>query len=227
MSLPKQLAELWFETTKVPLTEAYGLTEASPAVSITQLQANINTSESFDLNSECIGLPLPSTEIAIRDPQGIDLPIGSAGELCVRGPQVMSGYWKHKNENDEIFYSDLFLRTGDCAIMNNQGFLFLVDRIKDMIIISGFNVYPNEIERVLAQMPQVLEVAVVGVKTPDGNEHVKACIVKSDPLLTKSQVLIYARNHLTGYKIPRRVEFYNELPKSAVGKILRRELKTL
>ncbi len=227
MSLPKQLAGLWFETTKVQLTEAYGLTEASPAVSINQVQANINKIEPSDLDRECIGLPLPSTEIAIRDPKGIDLPVGSAGELCVRGPQVMSGYWHRKNETDEIFYSDLFLRTGDCALMNHQGFLFLIDRIKDMIIVSGFNVYPNEIERVIAQMPQVLEVAVVGVETPDGNEHVKACIVKRDQLLTKAQVLTHARKHLTGYKIPRRVEFYNELPKSAVGKILRRELKTL
>ena len=227
MSLPSNLAHLWFNKTQVPLIEAYGLTEASPAVSINQLQTRTHAHEPEDLAGECIGLPLPSTEIAIRDSNGQDLPIGSPGELCVRGPQVMSGYWLRPNETNEIFYADLFLRTGDYALMNDQGFLFLIDRIKDMIIISGFNVYPNEIEQVIAQMPEVLEVAVVGVKTADGNEHVKACIVKRDPLLTKAQVLIHTRAHLTGYKIPRRIEFYTELPKSSVGKILRRELKKI
>lgn len=216
MALQPCVAEDWLNQTKTPLIQAYGLTEASPAVSI-----NLLTKTPYP-NS--IGLPLPSTEIMIRDEYGMNVDLGLPGELCVRGPQVTTGYFGHPEDHQTLFYADGFLRTGDRASMNHEGFLFLIDRIKDMILVSGFNVYPNEVEHVIAQLPGVFEVGVVGVK--EGmNEVVKACVVKQDPSLTKEDILTHARAHLTGYKVPKIIEFYTELPKTNVGKVLRRALR--
>ena len=217
MSLQESVAHLWQEQTHTIILEAYGLTETSPAVSINPMNLKAYNGS--------IGLPLPSTEIAIRDENGIDLPIGEAGELCVKGPQVMSGYWNSPAETAKVFWQDGFLRTGDRVTIDKMGFLYLIDRLKDLIIVSGFNVYPNEIENVISQIPGVLEVGVVGVVTDGANEAVKACIVKRDPNLTAAEITTYARKHLTAYKVPKIIEFYKELPKTNVGKILRRALK--
>ncbi len=217
MALQKSIAELWFEKTKTHALEAYGLTETSPAVTMNPL-----TMKTYNGS---IGLPLPSTEIAIRDESGNDLGPGEAGELCVKGPQVMPGYWQRPDETSLVFWPDGFLRTGDIAKVNKQGFVFLVDRKKDMILVSGFNVYPNEVEQIIGLMPDVLEVGVVGVEDDSGGEVVKACIVKENPELSKEQVIAHCRKHLTAYKVPRIVSFCNELPKTNVGKVLRRKLK--
>ena len=217
MALQQTIAELWLQKTKKPLIEAYGLTETSPAVCINPLGQPSHPGS--------IGLPIPSTELSIRDELGHECPPGIAGELCVRGPQVMKGYWQHPEETAHVFWNDGFLRTGDSAHIDEDGFVYLVDRIKDLIIVSGFNVYPSEVEQVIAKMPQVLEVGVVGQKTKSGNERIKACIVRRDPTLTSEEVIAFCRQHLTGYKIPKVIEFYSELPKTNVGKILRRMLK--
>jgi len=173
-----------------------------------------------------IGLPLPSTDVSIRNDKGQELALGEAGELCIKGPQVTSGYWERPEESAEIFWSDGFLRTGDIAKMDDKGFIYLVDRKKDMILVSGFNVYPNEVEQVISLLPGVLEVGVVGVKGDESSgERVKACVVKRDPALTAEDIIAHAREHLTAYKIPKIIEFYDELPKTNVGKILRRALK--
>ena len=216
MALQKSVAEAWFEKTNTHILEAYGLTETSPAVTINPL----------DLKSYngSIGLPLPSTDISIRDDDGHELAQGEAGELCIKGPQVMPGYWQRADESSLVFWPDGFLRTGDIAKVDQQGFVYLVDRKKDMILVSGFNVYPNEVEQIIGSMPGVLEVGVIGVDEASG-EVVKACIVKSDPELTKEDVITHCRKHLTAYKIPKRLEFFDDLPKSNIGKILRRSLK--
>ncbi len=217
MALQKSVSKLWQEKTKSPILEAYGLTETSPAVTINPM--------SLKEYNGSIGLPLPSTNISIRDESGNEVSSGTKGELCVKGPQVMAGYWQRQDETDLVFWPDGYLRTGDVARFDEQGFIYLVDRIKDMILVSGFNVYPNEVEQVISQMPGVLEVGVIGVRDEDSSEKVKACIVKRDPTLTASDVIAYSREHLTAYKIPKIVEFYPELPKTNVGKILRRALK--
>lgn len=216
MALQKSVSVQWHETTHSPILEAYGLTEASPAVAINPMYLT-------DYNGS-IGLPLPSTNISIRSPEGKNVAIGEAGELSISGPQVMRGYWQRPDETALVFWPDGYLRTGDIATMDDHGFIYLLDRIKDMILISGFNVYPNEIEQVIGHMPGVLEVGVIGVAGDDGTEKVKACIVKRDPSLTAEQVIAHARKHLTAYKIPKIVEFYTELPKTNVGKILKRAL---
>lgn len=216
MALQKSVAEAWFKKTNTHILEAYGLTETSPAVTINPLNLK-------EYNGS-IGLPLPSTEISIRDDEGHELAQGEAGELCVQGPQVMPGYWQRTDESHIVFWPDGFLRTGDVAKIDKEGFVYLVDRKKDMIVVSGFNVYPNEVEQVIGLMPGVLEVGVIGVNEASG-EVVKACIVKKDPELTKTDVITHCRQHLTAYKIPKRLEFYDDLPKSNVGKILRRSLK--
>ena len=172
-----------------------------------------------------IGLPISSTDGAIKDEDGNFLPVGEAGELCIRGPQVMKGYWQRPEATDEVIDSDGWLHTGDIAIMTEDGYFKIVDRKKDMILVSGFNVYPNEIEDVLALHPKVLEVAAVGVPDEKSGEVVSVFIVKKDPSLTKEDVLAFCKENLTGYKRPRYVEFKDELPKSNVGKILRRELR--
>lgn len=217
MALQKSVSIQWHEQTKARILEAYGLTETSPAVTINPMYLE-------EYNSS-IGLPLPSTNISIRDDDGQELPIGKEGELCVKGPQVMQGYWKRQDETNLVFWPDGFLRTGDIAIIDTNGFIYLVDRKKDMILVSGFNVYPNEVEQVIGLLPGVLEVGVIGVDNGEGGEKVKACVVKRDPSLTAEQIIAHTRQHLTAYKVPKVVEFYNELPKTSVGKILRRSLR--
>ena len=217
MALSLAIAERWRSVVGSPIVEAYGLTEASPAVAINLL--------SEDTHQGSIGLPLPSTDIAIRNEHGEDCKLGDIGELCILGPQVMKGYWQQTDETANVFWADKYLRTGDSVRMDEQGFIYLVDRLKEMIIVSGFNVYPNEVEQVIAQMPQVREVGVIGVMSKSGNEQIKACVVSTDPALTAEDIIAYCRLHLTGYKIPKIVSFYPELPKTNVGKVLRRMLK--
>jgi len=217
MAIHKAVAERWKAVTKVPLLEGYGLTECSPAVCMNPL----NLKE----YSGNIGFPLPSTEVSIRDENDIELKFNMPGELCIRGPQVMAGYWNNIEETKAILTEDGWLLTGDIAIIDELGHVKIVDRKKDMIIISGFNVYPNEIEDIIALMPQVREVAVVGVPHEILGEQIKACIVKSDGALTEKMVLEHCRTLLTGYKIPKIIEFFPSLPKSNIGKILRKELK--
>lgn len=215
MAVQKAVADKWKAVTRVPLIEAYGLTECSPAVSINPLYIG-------EYNGS-IGLPLPSTEVDIRDDEGRSLPIGQPGELCAKGPQVMQGYWKRPEETKKIL-KDGWLYTGDIAVMDEAGFLRIVDRKKDMILVSGFNVYPNEIEEVISSHPQVAEVAVIGVPYAAG-EKVRAYVVKSSSSLTAEEVLAHCRLSLTNYKIPKEIIFRSELPKTNVGKVLRRALR--
>ena len=215
-AVQRAVAEKWKRITGVPLIEAYGLTEASPGVCINPLDMT-------DYNGS-IGLPLPGTDVSIRDDEGHELPAGEPGELCVRGPQVMPGYWDKPEENEETFFGD-FLRTGDVANYDEQGFFYIVDRKKDMILVSGFNVYPNEIEDVVAQHPKVLEAACVGIPDDRSGEVVKVFVVKKDDSLTENELIDFCRKELTGYKVPKQVAFIDELPKSNVGKILRKELR--
>ncbi|MFT4178194.1 MAG: long-chain fatty acid--CoA ligase [Thermomonas sp.] len=217
MAVQRAVAEKWQKVTGVTLAEAYGLTETSPAVCINPL----------DLRgyNGSIGLPVPSTNVCIKDDEGRILPAGEVGELCVHGPQVMKGYWQRPEETAKVIDADGWLHTGDMARMDEAGYFYIVDRKKDMILVSGFNVYPNEVEDVIAMMPGVLEVAAIGVPDDKSGEAVKVFIVKKDPSLTADQVKAFCRENLTGYKQPRFVEFREELPKSNVGKILRKELR--
>ena len=217
MAVQRAVAERWKQITGVTLIEAYGLTETSPA-------ATMNPLDMPEYNG-CIGLPISSTEVAIRDDDGKDLPLGEPGELCIRGPQVMKGYWNRPDETAKVIMDDGFLRTGDVAVMSSDGYVKIVDRKKDMILVSGFNVYPNEIEDVLAMHPGVLESAAVGVPDEKTGEAIKIFVVKKDPNLTEASILEHCRANLTGYKIPRQIAFRTELPKTNVGKILRRELR--
>ena len=217
MAVQRAVAERWKQVTGVTLVEAYGLTETSPA-------ACINPMDIAEYNG-AIGLPIPSTDACVKDENGAILPMGEVGELCIQGPQVMKGYWQRPDETANAIDSDGWLHTGDMARMDEKGFFYIVDRKKDMILVSGFNVYPNEVEDVIAMMPGVLEVAAVGVPDDKSGEAVKVVIVKKDPALTAEQVKAHARENLTGYKQPRFVEFRTELPKTNVGKILRRELR--
>lgn len=217
MAVQKSVALKWRQVTGKPLIEAYGLTETSPA-------ATINPLDLGDFNG-AIGLPISSTEIAIRDDQGNDLSVGQAGEICIRGPQVMKGYWLRPDETATVFYADGFLRTGDVGVMDEKGFVRIVDRKKDMILVSGFNVYPNEVEAVVAMHPAVMEVAAVGVPSEHSGEAVKIFVVLKDKSVTKEQLIAHCKENLTGYKVPHLVEFRDDLPKTNVGKILRRALK--
>lgn len=217
MALQKSVSLRWAAMTKSRVLEAYGLTETSPAAMINPMY--------LEGYNGSIGLPLPSTDATIRDDEGNDVPIGTSGELCIKGPQVMAGYWNRPDETALVFTKDGFLKTGDIARMDEQGFIYLVDRKKDMIVVSGFNVYPNEVEQVIGLHPGVLEVGVIGVVDGESGERVKACIVKKDPSLTAEQVIAHCREHLTAYKVPKIIEFRDELPKTNVGKILRRALK--
>ena len=217
MAVQRSVAERWQKVTGVTLVEAYGLTETSPA-------ACINPMDLAEYNG-AIGLPIPSTDACIKDEEGRMLPVGEVGELCIKGPQVMRGYWQRPEDTAAAIDADGWLHTGDMARMDEGGFFYIVDRKKDMILVSGFNVYPNEIEDVIAMMPGVLEVAAVGVPDDKSGEAVKLVIVRKDPTLTAEQVKAHARNELTGYKQPRYIEFRDELPKTNVGKILRRELR--
>lgn len=217
MAVQRAVAERWKQVTGVTLVEAYGLTETSPA-------ACINPMDLKDYNG-AIGLPIPSTDACVKDEDGRTLPVGEVGELCIKGPQVMRGYWQRPEETANVIDADGWLHTGDMAKMDQRGYFYIVDRKKDMILVSGFNVYPNEVEDVIAMMPGVLEVAAVGVPDEKSGEAVKVVIVKKDPSLTAEQVKAHARENLTGYKQPKLVEFRSELPKTNVGKILRRELR--
>jgi long-chain acyl-CoA synthetase len=217
MAVQQPVAERWQKLTGTPLLEAYGLTETSPAVCINPLN--------LEEYNGSIGLPVPSTEVSVQDEDGQLLPQGEVGELCVRGPQVMKGYWQKPEETAKVLSSDGWLKTGDVAQMDELGFFRIVDRLKDMILVSGFNVYPNEIESVIAGHEGVLEVGVIGQPDDACGEIVKAVIVRKDPALDAAAIIAYCREHLTGYKIPRIVEFRDELPKTNVGKILRRELR--
>ncbi len=217
MAVQRSVAEHWKKVTGVTLVEAYGLTETSPA-------ACINPMDMKEYNG-CIGLPISSTECCIMDADGNRLPPGEPGELCVRGPQVMKGYWQRPEETAKVMAEGDWLRTGDVAIMTDDGYFKIVDRKKDMILVSGFNVYPNEIEDVVAMHPKVLEVAAIGVPDPHSGEVVKICVVKKDDSLTEQELKTFCKEHLTGYKRPKIVAFHTELPKTNVGKILRRELR--
>jgi len=217
MAVQKAVADKWLQITGTPIVEGYGLSETSPVVAA-------NRCDITDFTGT-IGLPLPSTEIRILDEAGNECPFGTAGEIAVRGPQVMAGYWQRDDETAKVMTPDGFFKTGDVGIMNEQGYTRIVDRKKDMILVSGFNVYPNEIEGVVAALPGVLEVACVGVPDQHSGEAVKLYIVKKDPALTSEQVLAYCKEQLTGYKRPKFVEFRETLPKTNVGKILRRELR--
>ncbi len=217
MAVQEAVAIRWKEVTGSPLIEAYGLTETSPAATINPLD--------LPAYNGSIGLPVPSTDIELRDDAGKAVPLGQPGELCIRGPQVMAGYWQRPDETAKVIDNNGWLASGDVGIMDERGFIRIVDRKKDMILVSGFNVYPNEIEGVLAMHPGVLECAAIGVPDKKSGEAVRLYIVKRDPALTADDVLKHCREHLTGYKCPRDVEFRSELPKSNVGKILRRELR--
>jgi long-chain acyl-CoA synthetase len=217
MAVQRAVAEHWKAVTGNSVIEAYGLTEASPGV----------TANPLDLAefSGAIGMPVPNTDIAIRADDGRDLPVGEAGELCVRGPQVMKGYWKHPEETAAVMTADGFLRTGDIVVMDPRGFIRIVDRKKDMILVSGFNVYPNEIEEVVGRHPGVLEVGAVGVPNQVSGEAVKIAVVRLDHSLTADDLRAFCQANLTAYKVPRVIEFRCELPKTNVGKILRRALR--
>ena len=217
MAVQRAVAEQWKKVTGTTLIEAYGLTETSPA-------ACINPMDMEDYNGS-IGLPISSTECGIMNDEGELLPQGERGEIVIRGPQVMKGYWQRPEETAKVIMADGWLRTGDIGIMNEAGFFKIVDRKKDMILVSGFNVFPNEIEDVVAMHPKVLEVAAIGIPDPKSSEAVKIFVVKADPTLTVDELRSHCAEQLTGYKRPRHVEFRDELPKSNVGKILRRELR--
>ncbi|HBB53072.1 MAG TPA: long-chain-fatty-acid--CoA ligase [Legionellales bacterium] len=216
MALQSSVAQKWNEMTHTPILEAYGLTETSPAVCINPLYVH-------EYNGS-VGLPLPSTEISLRDNEGHEVELGKSGEISVKGPQVMQGYWNNPQETQNVFWPDGYLKTGDIATIDDKGMVYLVDRKKDMILVSGFNVYPNEVEQVIGMIPGVLEVGVIGVKVDEGSEKVKACIVKTDPNLTAEDIRQHCKQYLTAYKVPKIIEFYDTLPKSNVGKILRRSL---
>jgi len=219
MAVQRAVAERWKKVTGVTLVEAYGLTETSPA-------ACINPMDLEEYNG-AIGLPIPSTECRVIDSEGNPLSAGETGELCVRGPQVMQGYWQRPEETAKVLGEDGWLRTGDMAKMDEKGYFYIVDRKKDMILVSGFNVYPNEIEDVVATHPKVLEVGAIGAPDEKSGEVVKAVVVRKDDSLTVKELREFCRQEMTGYKVPKYVEFVDELPKSNVGKILRRELRDL
>lgn len=217
MAVQRAVAERWKEVTKTPLIEAYGLTETSPA-------ACINPMNLKDYNGY-IGLPISSTDVCIMDDDGKKLGVDEVGEICIKGPQVMRGYWQRDDETAKVMTADGYFRTGDIGVMNGQGYFKIVDRKKDMILVSGFNVYPNEIEDVVVTHPKVFEVAAVGVPDDKSGEVVKIFVVKKDESLTEEEIKAFCKEKLTGYKVPRLVEFRTELPKSNVGKILRKELR--
>jgi long-chain acyl-CoA synthetase len=217
MAVQEATAARWLEVTGCPIVEGYGLSETSPV-------ATSNRVDNSDF-SGTIGVPIPSTEVRIRDDDGHDVPVGAAGEICIRGPQVMAGYWQRPDETAQVMTHDRFFKTGDIGVMDERGQFRIVDRKKDMILVSGFNVYPTEIEQVVSAHPGVLECAVVGVPDPKSGEAVKLVIVKRDADLSEEDVARYCRDNFTAYKRPRSIEFRDELPKSNVGKILRRELR--
>ena len=217
MTVQRSVAERWHKLTGCIISEGYGLSETAPVATANRFDAEAFTGT--------IGLPLPSTDIAIRDDEGRDLPLGEVGEICIRGPQVMAGYWNRPEETAQVMTSDGFFRSGDMGFMDENGYVKIVDRKKDLILVSGFNVYPNELEEVVAQHPGVLEVAAVGVPDEHSGEVPKLFVVKKDQALTEEDLRQFCKENLTGYKRPRHIEFRTELPKSNIGKILRRQLR--
>lgn len=211
------VAKLWLEKTGCPICEGYGLSETSPSAS-----CNVVTSQAF---TGTIGVPIPGTEMKIIDDDGHEVPVGQPGEIVIRGPQVMAGYWQRPDETARVMTADGFFKSGDVGVMDERGFFKIVDRKKDMILVSGFNVYPNEVEEVVASLAGVLECAVIGIPDERSGEAVKLVVVKKDESLTEEQVLAHCKENLTGYKVPRAIEFRAELPKTPVGKVLRRELR--
>ena len=211
------VAERWQKVTKSPLLQAYGLTETSPAATINPLNLK-------EFNGS-IGLPISSTELSVRDDDGKEKPLDQVGEICIRGPQVMAGYWQRPEETANVMYDDGFLRTGDMGYVDHLGFFYIVDRKKDMILVSGFNVYPNEVEEVVAMHEGVADVAAIGVHVDNTGEAVKIFVVRKNPDLSADEIIAHCRQHLTGYKVPKQVEFRADLPRTNVGKILRRALK--
>lgn len=219
MAMQKVVADQWQEMTGTPIAEGYGLSETSPVACV--------NSPLIDSFTGYIGLPVPSTEVVILSDDGIEVPFGVAGEICIRGPQVMAGYWNKPEETKNVMTPDGFFKSGDIGIMNEDGFTKIVDRKKDMVLVSGFNVYPNEVEEVISLVPGVLECAVIGVPDEDSGEAVKAFVVKQNDDLTEADIMAYCREQLTNYKRPKYIVFRKELPKTNVGKILRRELRNL
>jgi long-chain acyl-CoA synthetase len=217
MAVQRPVADQWKAITGCFIAEGYGLSETSPT-----LTCNPATATEF---TGTIGIPVPSTYISIRDDDGNEVPLGQAGEICAKGPQVMSGYWNRPEETAKVMTADGYFRTGDIGVMDEKGYTKIVDRKKDMILVSGFNVYPNEIEEVIASHPGVLECAVIGIPDSKSGEAVKAFVVKKDPNLTAEAVIKFCHEQLTGYKVPKHIEFRNDLPKTNVGKILRRQLR--
>ncbi len=217
MAVQRPVAEQWKAITGCSIAEGYGLSETSPT-----LTCNTTTDPEFN---GTIGIPVPSTWISIRDDDGNEMPLGQPGEICAKGPQVMSGYWNRPEETAKVMTADGYFRTGDIGIMDEKGYTKIVDRKKDMILVSGFNVYPNEIEEVIASNPGVLECAVIGIPNSKSGEAVKAFVVKKDPNLTAEALVKFCQEQLTGYKVPKHIEFRTDLPKTNVGKILRRQLR--
>jgi long-chain acyl-CoA synthetase len=217
MAVQREVAARWQAATGVPIAQGYGLTEASPIVTAMPLHLKEFTGS--------VGLPFPSTDVAVFDERGRELGVGEAGEICTRGPQVMAGYWQRPDETAQVMFGDGWLRTGDVGRLDAAGYLFIEDRKKDVIVVSGFKVYPNEIEDVATRQPGVREAAAIGVPDKQSGEAVKLFVVRKDAKLTVADVIAHARQNLTGYKVPRHVEFVEELPKSNVGKVLRRALK--
>jgi long-chain acyl-CoA synthetase len=219
MAMQKGVADQWQKITGVPIAEGYGLSETAPV-------ACVNT-PLISAFTGTIGLPVPGTEVLILDDAGVEVPFGSPGEICIRGPQVMAGYWNKPEDTKSVMTPDGYFKSGDIGIMNADGYTKIVDRKKDMILVSGFNVYPNELEEIVALMPGVLECAAIGVPNEDTGEAVKIFIVRSDPNLTEDDVAAYCKIEFTNYKRPKFIQFRDELPKTNVGKILRRELRGL
>jgi long-chain acyl-CoA synthetase len=217
MAVQSATAKLWLEKTGCPIVEGYGLSETSPSAT-----CNPVDSTAFSGN---IGLPMPNTELKLLDDDGNEVPVGTPGEICIRGPQVMAGYWQRPDETAKVMTPDGFFRSGDIGVVDERGYFRIVDRKKDMILVSGFNVYPNEVEDVVTQMPGVRECAAIGIADAKSGEAVKLVLVRGDPALTEADVRAYCEANLTGYKRPRQIEFRTELPKTNVGKILRRELR--
>ena len=218
MAVQQATAERWLKITGCPVVEGYGLSETSPVATSNRLDKREFTGT--------IGVPIPSTDIAIRDDDGADVPFGRPGEICIRGPQVMAGYWKRPDETAKVMTDDGFFRSGDIGVMDEQGYVRIVDRKKDMILVSGFNVYPTEIEQVVSLHPGVLECAAIGVPDERSGEAVKLFVIRRDPALAEEDIAAYCRENFTAYKRPKSIEFRDELPKSNVGKILRRELRS-
>jgi len=217
MAVQEATASSWLRVTGCPVIEGYGLSETSPVATSNRMDNQTFTGS--------IGLPLPSTEIAIRDDSGNDVPLGTAGEICIRGPQVMAGYWQRPDETASVMTNDGYFKSGDIGVMDKRGYVKIVDRKKDMVLVSGFNVYPTEIEQVVNLHPGVLECAAVGVPDDRSGETIKLFVVKRDPALSEEDLVAYCRDNFTAYKRPKYIEFRDDLPKSNVGKILRRELR--